>query len=149
MNLALLIKLIYSTAALPIFYFLAKVARALFLANDAKRNGIERRARIVGVRVLNEVSRRIPFVKLKVEIFGEEGIADAEGFYSPQELAALKIGTMVWVRCRPWAGAPLQVVKKPVRLQNATRVEKNEVFISVKTGQVQSRATHRHRLAFQ
>ena len=113
MNLSLALQLICGTAALPLLYFACKGTQAFFSGRKTRRSGVEARARIVAVRVMNETGRRIPFVKLKVEIFGTaEGVVEAEGFYPHEEAAALQTGSVVWVRC--FSPGTAKVIKKPV-----------------------------------
>lgn len=142
-----------ATALLPLLYFSMKAVRALLLARQRKKNGAEAKARILGVSVMNEARRRIPFARLKVEVFARDGepfTAEAEGFYSHEELRRLRPGALIRVRHLPCAKAPLQVVKASLRGKNNTKLFVNEggEVIAVKTGPIQSRAARPRRLAF-
>lgn len=152
MNFFLFIYLTCATALLPLLYFSAKAIKELFLARQQKKNSAEAKARVLGVRVMNEARRRVPFVRLTVEVFarnGESFVADAEGFYSYEELSCLQPGAVIRVRYGPCAKGPLWIVKDPARTKNETKLFVGEggEIIAAKTDPVQSRAARPRRLA--
>lgn len=153
MNLFVFVCLPCATALVPLLYFSIKAVQSLLAARQQKKNSAEAKARILAVRVMNEARRRIPFARLKVEVFtrgGEPFTANAEGFYSHDELSRLRPGALIRVRGLPCAKAPLRVVKDSIRGKNKTKlfVKEGGEVIAVATGPVQSPAAPPRRLAF-
>lgn len=118
------------------------------VAQKQRRNGVETRACILAVRVLNEPQRRIPFVKLKLAVWGdEERVVEAEAFYPHHKLARFQCGTLLRVRLR--CDGKCQIIKSETpSVCTGMPAKKREGIISVQPGPVQSRAAHRRRLAF-
>ena len=145
MNFFLLLCFTCGTALLPLLYVWARAVRALFLTRRWKQRSVEARARILQVQTANGEGRRVPFARLKVEVFGRGGevfTADAEGFYPPGEIARLRPGAIVCTRYLPSDKTQVRLVKKPVKTEEPAGmfVKNNGEIIAAGTSPAQSPA---------
>lgn len=112
-----LASLFIAAATVYLFYLLVKIAGAGWRQDEAIKNGKMLSARIVRVEVMDDENRLVPFVKLQVEVNGEETIiCSAEGFYKRTELCYLQVGNFVSAVLDPTDQKKVLLVKAQVTL---------------------------------